>query len=75
MYFRCTLKISKYAARISCFAGMMGGVAWLGETPCILEESRPVPPDPVGLFSEGGEGIKLHLEGSLTIPKTEVKRV
>ena len=28
MYFRCTLKISKYAARISCFAGMMGGVAW-----------------------------------------------
>ena len=26
-------------------------------------------PDPTGLFSEGGEVIKLHIEGSLTIPK------
>ena len=28
------------------------------------------PPDPAGLFSEGGEVIELHIEGSLTIPKT-----
>ena len=26
------------------------------------------PPDPTGLCSEGGEVIKLHIEGSLTMP-------
>ena len=30
------------------------------------------PPDPVGLFSEGGEVIKLHVEGSLTIPRAGI---
>ena len=35
------------------------------------------PPDPAGLLSEGGEVdlIKLHIEGSLTIPKPGNKRV
>ena len=33
------------------------------------------PPDPAGLFSEGGEVITLHIEGSLTIPVTGIKRV
>ena len=28
-----------------------------------------------GLFSEGGDVIKLHIEGSLTIPKPGIKRV
>ena len=28
-----------------------------------------------GLFSKGGDVIKLRIEGSLTIPKTEIKRV
>ena len=32
--------------------------------------TRNLPPDPAGLFSEGGEVIKLHIEGSLTIPIT-----
>ena len=32
-------------------------------------------PDSAGLFSEGGEVIKLHTEGSLMIPRTGVKRV
>ena len=34
-----------------------------------------VPPDPAALFSEGGEVINLHIEGSLTIPKSGIKRV
>ena len=32
------------------------------------------PPDPAALFSEGGEVIKLHIEGSLTIPAPDIKR-
>ena len=28
------------------------------------------PPDPAGLFSEGGGVIKLHIEGSLTMSTT-----
>ena len=31
------------------------------------------PPDPAALFSEGGEVIKLQIEGSLTIPKTVIE--
>ena len=31
-----------------------------------------LPPDPAGLFSEGAEVIKLHIEGSLTIPVTVI---
>ena len=27
-----------------------------------------LPPDPAGIFSVGGEIIKLHIEGSLTMP-------
>ena len=33
------------------------------------------PPDPAGIFSEGTEVIKSHIKGSLTIPKSDVKRV
>ena len=34
------------------------------------------PANPAGLFfSEGGDAIKLHTEGSLTIPRTGIKRV
>ena len=33
------------------------------------------PPDPVGLVSKGGEVIKLHIEGSLTISTTGIIRV
>ena len=29
---------------------------------------------PVGLVSEGAEVIKRHIEGSLTIPRTGIKR-
>ena len=36
---------------------------------------RAAPPDPAGLFSEGGEVIHLHIEGSLTIPKPRVRRI
>ena len=32
-------------------------------------------PEPAGLFSEGGEVIKLHIEGSITIPTTGIKWV
>ena len=35
----------------------------------------PAPPDPAGLFSQGGGVIKLRIEGSLTIPKPGVIRV
>ena len=35
----------------------------------------PLPPDSAALFSEGGEAIKLHIEGSLTIPKPGIQRV
>ena len=31
-----------------------------------------LPPGPAGLFSECGEEIKLHIEGSLTIPVTGI---
>ena len=41
---------------------------WMGQT-----QARP--PYPAGLFSEGGEVIKLRIEGSLTIPIPEIKRV
>ena len=34
-----------------------------------------IPPDLAGRFSEGGEIIRLHLEGPLTIPAPEIKRV
>ena len=48
----------------------------LGETVISLNAAdRETPPDPAGLFSEGGEVIKLHIEGSLTIPITGIKRV
>ena len=33
----------------------------------LLTKTKGQPPD---LFSEGGEVIKLHIQGSLTIPKT-----
>ena len=33
------------------------------------------PPDPAGIFSEGGEVIKRHTVGSLSIPTTEIKRL
>ena len=33
-----------------------------------LRTHGTVPPDPAGFFSEGGEVIKLHIEGFLTIP-------
>ena len=33
------------------------------------------PPDPAGFFSEGGEVIKLYIEGSLMIPIPGIKRV
>ena len=35
----------------------------------------PLPPDPAGLFSEGGDATKLHIEGSLMIPTSGIKRV
>ena len=35
----------------------------------------PPPPDPAVIFSEGGEIIKLHNEGPLTIRTTGIKRV
>ena len=34
-----------------------------------------LPPHTAGLFSEGGEEIQLRVEGSLTIPKTGIKRL
>ena len=34
-----------------------------------------LPTDPAALFSEGGEVMKLHIEGSLMIPKPGIKRV
>ena len=37
--------------------------------------SRLVPPDPAGLFSEGGEVMELHTKGSLMIPKPGIERV
>ena len=40
---------------------------------CFLIAVRPS--DPAGLFSEGGDVIKLHIKGSLTIPKPDIKRV
>ena len=39
---------------------------------CVLTSH---PPDPAGLFSEGSEVMKLHIEGSLTIYKPGIKRV
>ena len=33
------------------------------------------PVHPAGIFSEGGEVMKLHIEGSLTIPSSDTKRV
>ena len=32
-------------------------------------------PDPVALFSEGGEAIELHIDGSLTIPNIGLDEV
>ena len=40
-----------------------------------LRHSDRVLPEPAGLVNEGGEVIKLHIGGSLTIPTTEIKRV
>ena len=33
-----------------------------------------IPPNPAGMFSEDGEVITLHIDGSLTIPKPGIKR-
>ena len=41
----------------------------------ILAYLLTVPPTPTGLSSEGGEVIKLRIEGSLTIPEPGIKRV
>ena len=34
--------------------------------------TQVLPPDQADLFSEGGEAMKLHIEGSLTIPTTGI---
>ena len=47
---------------------LYGGLAGNGAKPVCAR-----PPDPDGLFSEGAEVIKLHKEGSLTIPTTWIK--
>ena len=39
---------------------------------CIAGAAPIAPPDPAGLFSEDGEAIELHMEGSLTIPTTGI---
>ena len=53
---------------------MQYGLLW---TPTVVEWQCALylatPPDPAGLFSEGGEVTKLYIEGSLTIPRTEIK--
>ena len=52
------------------------GISVVAGTALRVARTRPgLPPDPVGLFSEGGEVINLHIEGSLTIPTTRIKRV
>ena len=52
----------------------------LATTSCVslslsLPAAAATPPDPAGLFSEGGEVIQLHIDGSLTIPTTGIKWV
>ena len=44
-------------------AGCAGGV-----------RASALPPDPADIFSEGGEAIKLHIGGSLTIPTAGIKQ-
>ena len=51
------------------------GVIAKDSTPAALIRCLAPLPDPAGLFSEGGEVIQLHVEGSLTILKPGIKRV
>ena len=58
--------------------GWGGGSLIEGGDACRRSRGLARPPDPAGLFSEGGDDlvIKLHtIEGSLTIPITCIKRV
>ena len=57
-----------------------GGVKHSSVIYCIIcnatgDERDPPSPDPAGLFSEGGEVMKLRIIGSITIPKPGIKRV
>ena len=58
-------------ARADGAAGARSGGQFPRDHPLLVTQ----PPDPAGLFSEGGDVIKLHAGGSLTIPTTWINRV
>ena len=56
--------------------GPWRGASWRAPRPMLARSPAApagTPPDPAGLFSEGGEVIKLRTEGSLMIPTTWIK--
>ena len=72
---RFTLGAEPSGQHVAPHPRMLSWQACLDVPGCAYPRNTVLPPDPAGLFSEGGEVIKLHMEGSLTISRPGIKRV